>query len=222
MKHDIAFLHTAAVHVETFSQLVSELEMGISARHIVDEKLLKDARRLGMIPAVCQQIDAAMLEATSTGANVVVCTCSTLGGVAEQSGVGHGFKSLRIDRAMADEAVKIARRILIVAALESTLEPTRELIEDSAKQLDKLPEIDLFHIEGVWRHFENGNTEDYYQAIAQVIKGSWQNYDAVVLAQASMARAAELCQEVDTPILSSPRMGVRAAAAEICNSADRE
>ena len=215
MRHDIAFLHTAAVHVETFSQLVSELETGISVRHIVDEKLLEDACRLGITPALCERIDAAMLAATSTGAEVVVCTCSTIGGVAEQSGARYGFKSVRIDRAMANEAVKISRRILVVAALESTLGPTRELIEDSAKQLDNAPEIDVLHIEGAWRHFENGESEAYHQAIAAVIKACWQNYDAIVLAQASMAKASELCDGVDAPILSSPRMGVHAAASEI-------
>ena len=136
MPYDIAFLHTAKVHVETFGNLVKELGPNFSVHHVVDESLLKDARKHGITPELEKRIHQAMQDATSTGAKVVVCTCSTIGGIAESSGEtsGQGFISMRIDRAMADEAVNTGERILVVAALESTLASTKELLENSARR----------------------------------------------------------------------------------------
>ncbi len=65
---------------------------------------------------------------------VVVCTCSTIGGSAEQTRLPHGQSVLRVDRAMAERAVEIGSRIVVAAALESTLAPTTELIQDVAAQ----------------------------------------------------------------------------------------
>jgi len=152
-----------------------------------------------------------MNDAASTGAKTVVCTCSTIGAVAEAANETSEYVAARIDRAMADEAVSTAQRILVVAAVESTLTPTRELIESSAERLGKSPSIEMLHIKGVWQHFETGDISLYNQAIADHLSQNWSGYDVIVLAQASMAGAADLCPGVAIPILSSPRLGVIAA-----------
>ena len=41
------------------------------------------------------------------------------------------------------------------------------------------------------------------------------DFDVVVLAQASMSKAVDYCVGVKTPVLSSPRIGVKAALAEL-------
>ena len=75
-----------------------------------------------------------MREAASDGAAVVACTCSTIGGIAERTATGGAFTAQRIDRAMAERAVRAGPRVLIAAALESTLEPTTALILSTAAQ----------------------------------------------------------------------------------------
>lgn len=209
MDHHLAFLHTAKVHVETFSKLVAEISPNISVRHDVNEGLLEQARKTGITPEMETRICKAMQEAASTGASVVVCTCSTIGGIAERS--GQGFTPMRIDRAMADEAVNLGQRILIVAALESTLGSTRDLVEDSARKLGKNPDIQVLHIQDAWKYFEAGDSPAYLQTIAQALRENWQAYEVIVLAQASMAKVIALCEEIEIPILSSPELGVNAA-----------
>ena len=215
MKHDIAFLHTGDVHVETFGNLMTELDPNVSVRHLVDESLLNDTRQFGLTADVADRISRAMSDAASSGAKLVVCTCSTIGGVAEALNATSGFTAARIDRAMADEAVRRGLRILVVAAVESTLEPTRDLLDSSAQNLGRSPVIEMLHIQDAWQHFEAGDTEKYVRTIAEQIEQSWQGYDLIVLAQASMAKAAELCDSVEIPILSSPRIGVQAAVATL-------
>ena len=51
----------------------------------------------------------------------------------------------------------------------------------------------------------------YLASVASCVRRAAPAGDVVVLAQASMAGAAELCEDVRVPILSSPRPGLEAA-----------
>ncbi len=214
MTHDIAFLHTSEVHISTFSKLLNELEPSLKGRHDVSEVLLADAREQGLSNSIIKRIEQAIVDAASSGAKLVVCTCSTIGSVAETFR-SNDFTTMRIDRAMANEAVELGERILVLAALESTLGATRELIEASAKTLGKSPKLDVLHIADAWQHFEANDMSAYFETIARALKANADNYDVLVLAQASMARAADLCTELSIPILSSPTLGVKAAIAKL-------
>ena len=211
MTFDLAMLHTSVVHIEPFSKLLEEFAPQLKVNHMVAPELLEDARHHGLTSQIRQQVDLKMREGADAGAAVVVCTCSTIGGAAETSGSGNGFVSMRIDRAMADEAVRQANKILIMAALESTLAPTCELLMDSASKQGRQPQVSTRLVDRAWDYFEAGQSEQYMQTIAADIESSWQEFDAVVLAQASMAGVPALCSQVEIPILASPRIGVRSA-----------
>ena len=211
MKHDISFLHTAEIHIATFSKLMDDHAPNLLVRHDVNSTLLDQAQTKGIHPALESKIRAAMQSAASTGAKVVVCTCSTIGGIAEQAATKNQFGSMRIDRAMADKAVKLGQNILIVAALQSTLEPTQNLLNSSAKRAGLSPSIDLLLINDAWHFFENNEHTLYLQTIAKALKNLQKQYDVIVLAQASMAGVIAYCQDVTMPIISSPKIGVLSA-----------
>lgn len=207
---DIAFLHTSAVHIETFGALMHELAPELRLHHTVREDLLTEAQAHGITGELSKRIEAAMGNAAESGAKVVVSTCSTIGNPAEGMDTGGAFRAMRIDRAMADAAVHHGR-ILIVAALESTLEPTLELVKSSAEKLKLSPHISCELIPAVWAHFVSGDMDRYCGGIAAYLETQCNGYDVIVLAQASMAPAAVLCEDLGIPILSSPRLGVEAA-----------
>lgn len=209
MHHDLAFLHTANVHVETFSKITQEVNPDMRVRHVVAEELLEEARKHGITEKLAQRVHAAVADAASSGARVVACTCSTIGGLAEAT--EGEFHAMRIDRAMADFAVRQGRRILVAAALESTLEPTLDLLRDSARVAGTENQMTTLLIERAWAFFERGDSEGYIDAIAHAIRTGSHGCDVVVLAQASMAPAAARCGNLGIPVLSSPRMGVEAA-----------
>jgi hypothetical protein len=211
VQHDLAFLHTSDVHVQTFAQLATEVDPAVRVRHVVVPELLAQARSAGLTPALVARVHRAMTRAASSGARTVVCTCSSIGGAAESA--GGTFRAMRIDRAMADQAVKRGRRILVVAALQSTLRPTRELLEDSARRAGTRIEPEELLAPGAWALFERGDANGYAAAVAAAIRAGAASFDVVVLAQASMAAAAEQCADLGVPILSSPRLGVQAALA---------
>jgi hypothetical protein len=209
----ITFLHTAASNVATFDKLVRELAPDIPVEHILDESLLQEARTAGQItPELAGRIGERLLSASDESA-VVLCTCSTIGGAAEKLRHPSAGPVQRVDRAMAVRAVATGSKIVVVAALASTLAPTRDLVLDVAGQAGKPVEISEVLCEGAWSKFEAGDQAGYWQAVAGCLRQHADAGDVIVLAQASMAGAADLCADLSTPILSSPRLGVEAAIA---------
>jgi len=209
MHHDIAFVHTVEALVGTFEELIAQIGPELAVRHVVDTSLLEDALAAGWVDdALSERIRLAMCKAAQTGARVEACTCSTIGGAAEQAGEGRGFVSMRIDRAMADEAVRLGPRVLLTASVRSTLEPTRQLIMDSAARLGSTVTITDLLVDHAWPFCESGDTDAYWQAIADALQTDPNDVDVIVLAQASMAGAAQRCADLSVPVLSSPRLGV--------------
>jgi hypothetical protein len=212
----LAFLHTAQVHVPTFEGLVREIAPGLRVRHLVREDLLADARVAGVGDAgLAARVHQAMHEAAAGGAAVVVCTCSTLGAIAERTATGNAFKALRIDRAMADRAVRTGPRVLIVAALHSTLAPTTELVVSAARDAGVAVQPRQLLVEGAWARFQSGDSAGYVDTLARAIRQGAGTADVVVLAQASMAPVANMLADLGIDVLSSPVPGVRHAAQQI-------
>lgn len=218
MRQHIAFLHTSPVHVETFARLVQAASPSVRVEHFVDEDLLADAQRVGADdPLLVKRIQAAMAGAASNGAAIVVCTCSTIGGPAERASSGTGFVTARIDRAMADRAVKLGPRILIVAALESTLAPTAQLIQESATRSRTEVELEHLLVPDAWSHFQRGDRVAYLEAVAAAVRAEPRPVDVIVLAQASMAPVAESLTDLGTEVLASPTLGVQSVLAYLEN-----
>ena len=217
----LAFLHTSSAHVETFDRIAAELDEGISIRHEVQEGLLAAVLAAGAITGPVQAATAGAVRALARdGAKVIVCTCSTIGGIAEAVPVPEGVLVLRIDRAMAEQAVASGRRIVVVAALRSTFKPTVALLRQVAASASRSLDVVEVLSEGAWTHFERGDLAAYVSEIAKDVEAAVLPTDLVVLAQASMAPAAELVRHLVVPVLSSPKLGVEAAMSRYRAMAD--
>ena len=207
----IGFLHTAESHVETFGALVEDVEPSRGHVHAVRCDLLERARQYGVDDqALAVELRAAVQDLAARDARFVICTCSTIGGVFEQSAGGLGVDVLRVDRPMVERAVRIGSRIGVLSALESTLAPTRSLLYEEALAAGKeitVVEVPCFE---AWGLFENGDIVGYQRDVAKHIDQLEAAIDVVILAQASMAAAAALVKS-DRVVLSSPRSAIEAA-----------
>lgn len=220
MSRHIAFLHTSPDHVETFERLVRAADPGLHVEHLVAEDLLAEAQRVGASdPTVVRRVHEAMTRAAAHGAAIVVCTCSTIGAAAEHTPRDRRFAVARIDRAMADRAVALGPTILVAAALDSTLAPTQALVLASAARMGVAVAIQPLLVPGAWPHFLGGERQAYLDAIAAAVRvavrAAAEPVDVVVLAQASMAPAAELLRDLGVEVLSSPALGVQSALATL-------
>jgi aspartate/glutamate racemase len=206
----LALLHTSPVHVPVFDALRDEHHPGLELRHVVVEELLDRARAAGP-GAVADDVRRRVREAADGGARAVLCTCSTIGDLAERAADGVGVPVLRVDRPMAGAAVSAGPRVVVLAALESTLGPTAALVRDEAARAGRSVEVRTAVVRGAWERFEAGDTAEYVRRVADAadaVTGA----DVIVLAQASMAPAERLTTTA-LPVLSSPRPGLAAGAA---------
>ncbi len=207
----LTLFHTAAANEAMFASLLNEIAPDIPARHIVDESILPAVRVAGLTDKIHQQVTDTVLRAIQAGSEVVLCTCSTIGGCAEDAQQFTEKTVQRVDRAMAEKAVKIGSRVIVAATLTSTLPPTCELVLDAAAKAGQTIHIVEVFCSTAWAKFEAGDRDGYFADIAAELRNVAEQGDVIVLAQASMAGAAALCADLPIPVLSSPRLGLEAA-----------
>ncbi|MFF3055604.1 aspartate/glutamate racemase family protein [Streptomyces sp. NPDC057909] len=203
----LALLHTSPVHVPVFEALRDAGHPGLALRHLVHEDLLARARDAGP-DAVRGEIEALLAGAVAEGATAVLCTCSTIGAVAEFAAESLGVPVLRVDRPMAAAAVT-RDRVVVLAAIDDTLPPTLALLAEEAG--NRCVDIRTVLVDGAWARFRAGDRDGYLDLVAAAADRVT-DADVIVLAQASMADAATRTA-TRIPVLSSPRPGLSAAAA---------
>jgi len=151
-----------------------------------------------------------VLRALSLNADRVLLTCSTLGEAATLAGESTTVPVLRVDQALAEQAMKTAGKIVALCAVETTVKPTQQLFEQVAKH--PLAQLEIRLVSGAWEKFRQGDLAGYLQTIAAAADAAFmQGAACVVLAQASMTGAAQLTQ-MGKP-LTSPECGLRAVVA---------
>ncbi|GEC02846.1 hypothetical protein SSP24_05010 [Streptomyces spinoverrucosus] len=205
----LALLHTSPLHVPVFDALRDEDHPGLELRHLVHEDLLTRAGQDGP-ESVADDVRAVLDQAVADGAQAVLCTCSSIGGVAEAAAAGAGVPVLRVDRPMAAAAVAAGPRIVVLATVASTLAPTVQLVEEEARRAGRPASVRTLLVEDAWTHFTAGDLREYARLVAAAAD-TISDADAIILAQASMTPAQQLTSTA-IPVLSSPRPGLAAGA----------
>jgi hypothetical protein len=206
----IACLHTADSNIAVFETAAGQ--RGLTLTHKVRSDLLADAMQAGGLNADIAARTTDALLALTAQADAVLLTCSTLGPVAETIAGRTSIPVLRVDAALARQAVSGGGRVAVLCAVETTLQPTGMLFEKAARQTQAT--IDMRLVPGAWSAFLAGHTEQYLAMIAAAADQAFdEGIDVVALAQASMAGAAALCRN-GTP-LTSPSAGLEAIAATL-------
>ncbi|MGC5224722.1 aspartate/glutamate racemase family protein [Micromonospora sp. DT81.3] len=204
----VAFLHTGAVVIPPVADLAREHLQGVTPINYLDDKIvadLGDDERAGSVP---ERLTDLVRAAASAGADVVMFTCSSISHFAAPVGAEVGIPVLRIDEAMADIAVATGDRIAVLATLPTTLTPTIGLIRERAELAGRNPEITSEVIDGAFAAVSSGDRATHDRIVAEAIERLAVDVDVVVLAQASMASAAEAAH-VEVPVLTSLEPGIR-------------
>ncbi|MFN2418533.1 MAG: aspartate/glutamate racemase family protein [Candidatus Limnocylindria bacterium] len=207
----LALVHTVASLVPRFRELSAELVPEVETFDIVDETLLRDATKEGRVSLdTARRLFAHLAAAEAHGADAILVTCSSMGGAVDAARPFSGVPLLRVDQAMAERAVERGSRIGVLATLSSTLRPTAALIERTATEAGREVEVRDRLCDGAFEALRAGDTEAHDALVRDGLRELLGWADVIVLAQASMARVAEAMEreETQTPILSSPRLGM--------------
>ncbi len=207
----LALVHTVAGLVPRFRELAAELIPDAETFNIVDETLLRDATREGRVSLeTARRLFSHLAAAESHGADAILVTCSSMGGAVDAARPFAGIPLLRVDQAMAEQAVERGQRIGVLATLWSTLGPTAALIRRTAGEAERSVEVRDRLCDGAFEALGEGDTERHDTLVRDGLRELLGWADVIVLAQASMARVVDTLSEDERriPILSSPRLGM--------------
>jgi len=212
MKRKIGMVHSVASLVSVFNELAAELLPDVEIIHLVDEGLLKDALARGQLTSsMARRFGLLASFAEESGAEMVMLTCSSLAPLVDESKDMVKIPLLKVDEAMADEAVRLGKRIGVIATAYTTLKPTSDLIRARAVLQGKKVEVEAVLCEGAFDALRRGDLETHDHTVKDRLNELMKKVDVVVLAQASIARVVAQIPEKErkVPILSSPRLGVQ-------------
>jgi hypothetical protein len=203
-------LHTVPALADTFQRRLTELEPGLRLTHVADPSLLARAIETGVDEVVNERVLAHVRHLAATGAEVVMVTCSSIGEAAEAAAREVDLPVLRVDQAMAEKAVEIAAagagRVAVLATLDSTLGPTGRLLERIAAGVPGVV-VDSQVVPGAAAARAAGDLATHDRLVREAVERAASAADVVVLAQASMAAAADQSADLAAPVLESVSTG---------------
>lgn len=210
MSTKLALIHTSPSLTPMFQALCTTLLPEVEIFHMVDESLIRNTVAAGQLERVTVRRVIAMVEsARLAGADAVLVTCSSIGEAVTTAAGLFDFPVLRVDEAMAEKAIRMGKRVGVLATLRTTLEPTTELVRKKAKDCG-VTIVDVL-CEGAFDAVMAGDGATHDALVGRALKALMAEVDVVVLAQASMARVLETLEpsSLTVPVLSSPELGVR-------------
>ena len=150
------------------------------------------------------------MQAISAGADAVLNICSSVGEVADSAqdvAKYTGIPILRIDEEMCRDAVRNGNKIVVMATLPTTLEPTKNTIKRVAREMNKHVELIDCLVDGAF-----GLDQEQFKTLMTEYAGRVANEaDVILFAQGSMAYCEDIIKEkYGKMVASSPRYGALA------------
>jgi len=206
----LAIIHTTPATIDTLKALAAELLPGYDVVNIVDDSVLPQLiRNGGDVSEVQGRLVQYARNAAEVGADVILEACSSVGEVVAQMRAAVDVPVVRIDEAMAEEAVRRGTRIGVAATLPTTLNPTVRLLQAKSAEAGKRLDIQTALAESAYRKLMAGDRDGHDADLLEVLTALAEDVDVVVLAQASMARVlARMPEAQQRKFLSSPRLGM--------------
>ena len=206
----IALIHTTPVTVDSLKKLIKDKDPEIEIINIVDDSILPELiNNDADISLVEERVKYYIQTASNQGANLVMSACSSIGEIFDQEDDNYDIPVMRIDSAMAEKAVENADEIGVAATLETTLNPSIELLNKKADTRNKEIAIKTALADSAYQELMAGNEKEHDRLLAEKLEELAEKVEVVVLAQASMARAVStLPAEKQDKFLTSPELGI--------------
>lgn len=211
----LGLVHNSPMLAGVFNEIAARVMPDVRILHFVDESTIKNMIAVGHLQkATMRQVIRLVGSTFDAGCDAAMVTCSSIGRAVEMAAELYDQPVLRVDRAMAEQAVASATRIGVVATLSTTLDPTADLVRRVAAEQGKSIELVAHLCNGAFDAVMAGDGATHDRIVGEALTTALADVDAIVLAQASMARVVASLPEgaVKAPVLSSPELGMIRAA----------
>ena len=213
----LAIIHTTPATIEPLKALATEMIPDCTVINFVDDSILPQlAENGGNVDEVTGRLVQYARHAQEVEADAILEACSSVGEAVVHMQAAVDVPIVRIDDAMAEEAVRKGQRLGVAATLKTTLQPTLRLIQQKADIAGKEIELEPILVSEAYQRLMAGDREGHDELLASALLELVRSVDVVVLAQASMARVLpRLPQHLQEKFLTSPRLGMARVAATL-------
>ena len=206
----VAILHTTPVTIGSLKILTDEIMPEFEVINILDDSLLIDVMKNGgPNEEIDFRINNYITCAEKAGCRIFMSACSSIGESVEKYKSIASIPIIRIDEPMAEMAVKSGHIIGVIATVETTLNPTINIINKKARELNRDITIVRCLKDNAYKELIKGNAKTHDEIVLESIQELISTCDVIVLAQASMARVLINITQGEVPILTSPTMGIK-------------
>jgi Asp/Glu/hydantoin racemase len=177
--------------------------------NIVDDSLLTESlEHGGATPAVLKRLQLYFQAAEAMGADAAVCTCTTVGEAARIAREYLSIPVFNIDEPLAREAVRVGRRIGIVATVATSPAATQRQLERAAGEAGIEIETTVVVVRDAFDHLQNGRTAEHDRLVTAELDRLSTDVDVLVLGQISLA---QIRHETRIPVLNVAESGLAEA-----------
>jgi Asp/Glu/hydantoin racemase len=204
----LAIIHTTVATVEPLKALTAEMLRGSELVNFVDDSILPQlAKNGGDLSDVEERMVHYARFAEDVGADIILEACSSVGELVPGMREAVSIPVVRIDEAMAEEAVQRGTSVGVAATLATTLQPTIRLLREKAEMSGRQVDVKPLLIEGAYQKLIAGDREGHDDLLVEKLQELARQTQVIVLAQASMARVLPRLSstEQEKVLVSPPR-----------------
>lgn len=188
----IALVSVTLNAVNPMMEYLQQKEEPFEIRNYLDSYLLQKVNKEGGINDSSMKRMVQMLaNACEDGADAVLLTCTIFSPYAEHFGAILSKPVICPDGAMLNAVAQRDGKTAILCTFSGTLDITRDLYLSYRVRNGKSKEVDMHLVPGAWEAVQNGDMDLFDQFIQNKVRELDEEYDQIVLAQISMARAAK-------------------------------
>lgn len=208
--HKIGVIHTSAVTLTTLTELFSEIIPEAEIINIIDDSLLKEVKTVGHItPDIIARMSGYALNLEKMGAEVILNQCSSVSEAVDVIQKMISIPYVKIDRPMAEKACTMGSKISVIATVKSTVKPSCELVENTARQMKRNVTVSRCLVDGALDVLMSHEGKEKHDALVlKAIEQEAEKADVIVLAQGSMYGMLPLVSNIKVPVIASPKIAV--------------
>jgi Asp/Glu/hydantoin racemase len=189
----LAIIHTVNWYnksvIEPFAEPWLKENPDVEITNIMDDSLLSESlSNGGPTKKVIQRMVLYYQAAEATGADVLMCSCTTMGPGTRAARQMIKKPLFNIDEPMAKEAVAKGRKLGILATVPTSAPATRALLEMEAEEQNKEITVKTVINEQAFKYLLAGELEKHNELVCQELEKLQNEVDVIVLGQISLAQ----------------------------------
>ena len=189
----LAIIHTVNWYnksvIEPFASPWLKVNPDVEIINIMDDSLLTESlAHGGPNEAVMRRMVNYYLAAESTGADVLMCSCTTMGPCIRVARKLITKPVFNIDEPMAVEAVRAGKVIGILATVPTSAPATRELLNIEAGSQGKEIVMKTVINEQAFKHLLAGEIDRHNELVCDELEKLQKEVDVIALGQISLAQ----------------------------------